>query len=102
VEREKCRQCILIEQHNRLRFAVRAKESQLLEMEPDMKVLELDSILDDDEQHYDQVTLYRGQGAICKIPFKELASHRLNCSQKPTVEESSVNFQNHGQHRTQF
>nr|XP_029492808.1 uncharacterized protein LOC115111063 [Oncorhynchus nerka] len=54
VEREKCRQCSLIEQHNRLWFAVRAKESQLLEMEPDMKVLELDSILDDDEQHYDQ------------------------------------------------
>ncbi|XP_055774469.1 myosin heavy chain, striated muscle-like [Salvelinus fontinalis] len=54
VEWEKRRQCTLIEQHNKLQFAVRAKESQLLEMEPDMKVLELDSIPDDDEQHYDQ------------------------------------------------
>jgi hypothetical protein len=56
VEREKRRRCTLIEQHNGLQCSVRAKESQLLEMEQAMKALELDSNTDGDEQHYDQVT----------------------------------------------
>ncbi|XP_021477688.2 coiled-coil domain-containing protein 183 [Oncorhynchus mykiss] len=54
VEREKRRRCTLIEQHNGLQCSVRAKGSQLLEMEQAMKALELDSNKDGDEQHYDQ------------------------------------------------
>uniref|UniRef100_A0A4W5JFD3 Coiled-coil domain containing 183 n=1 Tax=Hucho hucho TaxID=62062 RepID=A0A4W5JFD3_9TELE len=54
VEREKRRRCTLIEQHNGLQCSVRAKGSQLLEMEQAMKALELDSNMDGDEQHYDQ------------------------------------------------
>ncbi|XP_031685329.1 coiled-coil domain-containing protein 183 isoform X2 [Oncorhynchus kisutch] len=54
VEREKRRRCTLIEQHNGLQCSVRAKGSQLLEMEQAMKALELDSNTDGDEQHYDQ------------------------------------------------
>ncbi|XP_055743464.1 coiled-coil domain-containing protein 183-like [Salvelinus fontinalis] len=54
VEREKRRRCTLIEQHNGLQCSVRAKGSQLLEMEQAMKALELDSNADGDEQHYDQ------------------------------------------------
>uniref|UniRef100_A0A8C7RCV6 Uncharacterized protein n=1 Tax=Oncorhynchus mykiss TaxID=8022 RepID=A0A8C7RCV6_ONCMY len=76
VEREKCRQCSLIEQHNRLRFAVRAKESQQLEMEPDMKVLELDSILDDDEQHYDQ-RVRQLENSLEKMTIKITEAERI-------------------------
>ncbi|XP_064792552.1 coiled-coil domain-containing protein 183-like [Oncorhynchus masou masou] len=54
VEREKRRRCTLIEQHNGLQCSVRAKGSQLLEMEQAMKALELDSNMDGDEQHFDQ------------------------------------------------
>ncbi|XP_041757348.1 coiled-coil domain-containing protein 183-like isoform X1 [Coregonus clupeaformis] len=76
VEREKRRQCTLTEQHNRLQCAVRAKESQLLEMEPDMKVLELDSIADDDEQHYDQ-RVRQLENSLEKMTIKITEAERI-------------------------
>ncbi|CAB1320045.1 unnamed protein product [Coregonus sp. 'balchen'] len=76
VEREKRRQCTLTEQHNRLQCAVRAKESQLLEMEPDMKVLELDSIADDDEQHYNQ-RVRQLENSLEKMTIKITEAERI-------------------------
>ncbi|KAM6965353.1 coiled-coil domain-containing protein 183-like [Aplochiton taeniatus] len=55
VEQERCRMHNLIEQHNGLSYALRAKESQLLELEQSVKAVEMDSTPDNDEQQFDQV-----------------------------------------------
>ncbi|XP_046904412.1 coiled-coil domain-containing protein 183-like [Hypomesus transpacificus] len=76
LEKEQRRLCTLIKQFNGLKFAVKDKESQLLELEQERKALKLESTPADSEHQYEQ-RLRQLENSLAKMTVKITEAEKI-------------------------